>query len=624
MDERSQGASVSKLEKMVVGGGPAKAHDLPVPMENFPGIAITMSPRGELEYTNRRAAEYFGKTLDVLQDWARNGAIHPDDLPNILSAWRRLKETGCELEFPEHRLRRADGMYRWFQATTFALRDVEGHILHWLALFTDIDEHKRAVDRLRRSEAALLNAQELAHTGSWSLEIASGLVGSSPEMFRVFEVQPGDDVANPRFWFDRIHPDDRERVMNAFETSVRNRSLYEAHYRLLLPNGSIKYQHSIGRPVLDDAGNLVEFVGAAIDTTAQSLARQELEGALEEINTLKDRLHEENLALREQINQDFMFEEIIGSSTTLYDVFSKITMVAPADSTVLITGETGTGKELIARAIHKRSKRASHAFVAVHCAALPSSLIASELFGHEKGAFTGALQRRRGRFELAHRGTIFFDEIGELPLETQTALLRILQERQFERIGGDQLVTTDVRVIAATNRDLSRSVAQGAFREDLFYRLNVFPIRVPPLRERVGDIPALIEHFVRRYSEKAGKQIDQIGKKTLDLCRAYHWPGNVRELQNIVERSVILATARTLDIDEAWISSPGSQSGNQLSSCFDESLTSWERNVIESALSATGGRIAGPRGAAAKLGIPRSTLDWKIKHLKIDKARFKP
>jgi transcriptional regulator with GAF, ATPase, and Fis domain len=303
-------------------------------------------------------------------------------------------------------------------------------------------------------------------------------------------------------------------------------------------------------------------------------------------------------------------------------VLSSIVRVAPTDSTVLITGETGTGKELIARAIHKRSQRAGQAFISVNCASTPSSLIASELFGHEKGSFTGALQRRQGRFELAHSGTIFLDEVGELPAETQIALLRVLQERQFERVGSTQSCSTDVRVIAATNRDLSAAIADGRFRADLFYRLNVFPIEVPPLRQRREDIPMLVEYFVKRYAEKAGKQIRNIDRTTLELCRSYAWPGNIRELQNIVERSVILCTGGTFWIDESWLVSQ-QPDRLELAGPLTETLQNQEKEMIEAALRESRGRVAGPRGAAARLGIPRSTLDWKIKQLRIKKDRFR-
>ena len=347
-------------------------------------------------------------------------------------------------------------------------------------------------------------------------------------------------------------------------------------------------------------------------------AEDELGKAFEEIKRLKDRLHDENVVLREQIDQVFMFEEIVGASPALKTVLSNIVKVAPTDSTVLITGETGTGKELIARAIHKGSQRAGNAFITVNCAAVPSSLIASELFGHEKGAFTGALQQRRGRFELAHSGTIFLDEIGELPAETQIALLRVLQERQFERVGGSRVISSDVRIIAATNRDLAAAITAGAFRADLFYRLNVFPIHVPPLRNRKEDISMLVEYFVKRYAEKARKQIGKIDKNTLKLCQSYPWPGNIRELQNIVERSVILCSGDTFWIDEAWLSS---QDAPRLESSgpLIQTVQNYEKQLIEAALAGSNGKVAGPNGAAAKLGMPRSSLELKIKQLNIKK-----
>jgi len=306
-----------------------------------------------------------------------------------------------------------------------------------------------------------------------------------------------------------------------------------------------------------------------------------------------------------------MFEEIVGTSRALQSVLSRISKVAPSDSTVLITGETGTGKELVARAIHRRSSRASRAFISVNCAAIPRDLILSELFGHERGAFTGATQRRVGRFELANGGTIFLDEVGELSPDTQVALLRVLQEREFERVGGSQLIHIDVRVIAATNRDLKAAVANGTFRQDLFYRLNVFPVEIPPLRERTQDIMMLVEYFVQRYAKRAGKNIRSIDKKTLGILQSYDWPGNIRELQNIIERSVILSSGEMFSVDESWLSKE----------IEDEPRT--ERTIIEAALTETKGRISGPSGAAAKLGIPPSTLDHRIKALKIDKMKFK-
>jgi transcriptional regulator with GAF, ATPase, and Fis domain len=364
----------------------------------------------------------------------------------------------------------------------------------------------------------------------------------------------------------------------------------------------------------------VENASAYHETTQ---ARAALEKALEENQRLKDRLQDENLVLREQIDQALMFEEIVGASPALRAVLSLVSKVAPTDSTVLLTGETGTGKELIARAIHKRSRRSSSAFVSVSCAAIPSSLIASELFGHEKGAFTGAGQRRLGRFELADEGTLFLDEVGELPAETQITLLRVLQEREFERVGGHQPIRADVRVITATNRDLEAAIAAGTFRGDLFYRLNVFPIEIPPLRERREDIPLLVEYFIAHFARKAGKTFRGINKKTLDLLVAYPWPGNIRELQNVVERSVIVCETENFSVDESWLSRQPLASEPKSLLKLSHKLAAHEKEMIEVALRESGGRVSGPSGAAAKLGIQRSTLESKIASLKINKYRFK-
>jgi len=353
-------------------------------------------------------------------------------------------------------------------------------------------------------------------------------------------------------------------------------------------------------------------------------AENDLEKAFEEIKRLKDRLHDENVALREEIDKVSMFEEIVGTSLPLRTVLSRLSKVAPSDSSVLITGETGTGKELVARAIHRRSGRSSRAFVSVNCAAIPRDLIASELFGHEKGAFTGAVQRRLGRFELAEGGTIFLDEIGELPAETQIALLRVLQEHEFDRVGGVESIRTNVRVIAATNRDLEVAIAAGTFRSDLFYRLNVFPIEMPSLRERREDISLLVEYFIDRYARKAGKSFQAVNKKSLDLLQSYPWPGNIRELQNVIERSVIVCETENFSVDESWLSRrPVAIEQNSRLDVL-KPRPSQEKAIIEGALRESGGRVYGPSGAAAKLGVPRSTLESKIRSLKINKNRFKP
>jgi transcriptional regulator with GAF, ATPase, and Fis domain len=378
----------------------------------------------------------------------------------------------------------------------------------------------------------------------------------------------------------------------------------------------------VGHPVFDASGDLVEYVGTTIDVTEQHESRAALEGAFAEIKALKDRLYEENVLLKEEVDKASMFEEIVGESPALRSVLARLAKVAPTESTVLITGETGTGKELIARAIHKRSHRAARAFVSLNCAAVPSSLIASELFGHEKGAFTGATQRRLGRFELAEGGTLFLDEVGELPAETQITLLRVLQEREFERLGGNKPIRANVRVIAATNRDLQDSIEAGIFRSDLYYRLNVFPIEMPPLRERNEDIPLLVEYFIDRFASRAGKRIRRIDRGTLARLTSYAWPGNIRELQNVIERSIIVCDTDSFTVDESWLSRAASHP-DQVSRPYLRIPTSEEKKVIESALAEAQGQVSGPTGAAARLGIPASTLDSKIKALKINKHRFK-
>jgi formate hydrogenlyase transcriptional activator len=337
----------------------------------------------------------------------------------------------------------------------------------------------------------------------------------------------------------------------------------------------------------------------------------------------EERLKHESVALPEEIDMGSMCDEIVGSSGALQKVLSLVSKVAPTEATVLVTGETGTGKELIARAIHRRSHRSSRPFVCVNCAAVPRDLIASELFGHEKGSFTGALQRRLGRFELAEGGTIFLDEVGELPLETQIALLRVLQEHEFERVGGTRSIRTNVRVIAATNRNLQVAIQASTFRSDLFYRLNVFPIDMPPLRERREDIPVLVEYFVDHCARKVGKNIQGITKESLDLLRSYPWPGNIRELQNVIERSVIMCETENFSVDKTWLAQQPVASEAKSQSSYSQKLASQEKEMIESALRESEGRVFGPSGAAAKLGISRSTLESKIRSLRINKNRFK-
>src|SRR5712672_3679489 len=396
-----------------------------------------------------------------------------------------------------------------------------------------------------------------------------------------------------------FHPEDSERLRSERDAAMSRGVPFDYERRVRRRDGQYRWLLVHYNPLRDEAGDVIRWYATATD--------------IEDRKQAEERMRNENIALREEIDRFAMYEAIVGSSEALRRVLSQIGKVAPTDSTVLISGETGTGKELIASAIHKRSKRSGRAFIRVNCAAIPPSLIASELFGHEKGAFTGALQRRIGRFEAADGGTIFLDEIGELSPETQVSLLRVLQEREFERVGSNRAIPVDVRVLAASNRDLGSAVAQGRSREDLFYRLNVFPIVVPALRERADDIRLLVEYLVRRYAQLAGKRINQIEGRTLELLSAYDWPGNVRELQNVIERSVILTDGNVFSIDEAWL--------KRNTDAKDTGVG--EREKIEAALAATKGRVSGPHGAATMLGIPRQTLESRIRVLRINKHQFK-
>lgn len=590
---------------------------------------------GAADFFNPCWLAYTGLAAEQAVDFGWQDVIHPDDRVRVMKAFREAVRRAQPVE-AECRFRRFDGEYRrsLFRATP--LCDESGAVIRWYGANTDLEDWKRTEEalradlaarqqveaKLRENEAHLLEVQRLTRTGSWRLDTTSGVVTVSPEVLRRYHIQADEDTSNPEFWFSRIHPEDRQWVRALFEKSLAQKSNYEASYRIVLPDGAVKHQHSIGHPVLNKAGELVEFVGTTMEVTEQVLAREKLEKAFAEIKALKKQLQKENLALREEVDRVSMFEEIVGTSPALQKVLARISKVAPTDSTVLITGETGTGKELFARAIHKRSARARRAFVSVNCAALAPSLIFSELFGHEKGAFTGALQRQFGRFELAHGGTIFLDEVGDLPIETQIALLRVLQEREFERVGGKKTINVDVRVIAATNRDLQAAQATGSFRADLYYRLNVFPIEAPPLRERKEDVRVLLEYFVHRFSKNAGKTFRHLDPRTLEVLQAYDWPGNIRELQNVVERSVIVSSGDTFRVDEAWLPVSGARAQQKAPDGVAVRDLRDERQIIEAALAECRGRVSGPQGAAVKLGVPPSTLDYRIKKLRIRKRRF--
>jgi formate hydrogenlyase transcriptional activator len=575
-------------------------------VDSIPALIHTSRPDGYLDYFNKPWLEYLGATLEQVSGWNWTAFIHPEDVEGIVATWRASLASGEVFEY-ETRVRSANGNFRWMLHRKVPLRDERGNIVKWYGSSLDIEERKTAEEQLRRSEMEL----------RLILDLAPQLIAVyGPNRERLYANRTaldylgiGLDEWRHKSFAASAHPDDSERFKTYTDRALSSGAADELELRLRKRDGSYRWFLARLNPLRDEQEQITRWYFTATD--------------IEDRKQTEDTLRRENVALREEIDKTSMFEEIVGASPALRIVLSRISKVAPSDSTVLITGETGTGKELVARAIHRRSNRASRAFVSVNCAAIPRDLIASELFGHEKGAFTGATQQRLGRFELANGGTIFLDEVGDLPAETQIALLRVLQEHEFERIGGTRRIHADVRVIAATNRDLQAAISAGSFRSDLFYRLNVFPIEIPPLRERGEDIPLLVEYFIDRYARKAGKRITTVDKKTLRLLESYPWPGNIRELQNVIERSVIVCETENFSVDESWLSQQPSHGKAESQLYLSEKVAAQEKEIIEAALRESQGRVFGPSGAAAKLGIARSTLESKIRSLKINKNRFR-
>jgi len=584
----------------------------------IPAYAWYADPLGALIFVNERAADYGGLPKDhPLRSGFDNGAswdshisfLHPDDHDETRRIWSNCLETerAGEVNF---RAVDAQGGYRWFVSRAEPLRAHDGTLLYWIGINLDIEERVQAEKALRKSEEELRQILDLT---------PQFIAVCGPNRERIYANRVALDYLGTTLgeWIDNrpdadgrpeIHLDDAARLLAHWEVASLNCVPFEVEVRIRGSDANYRWFLARFSLVHDDDGRKLRWYCACTD--------------IEDRKRHEERLVQENTALREEINQSSSPDEIVGSSESLRGVLADVGKVARTDSTVLILGETGSGKELIARAIHRRSRRAARAFVGVNCGAIPTSLIASELFGHEKGAFTGATQRRLGRFEAANGGTIFLDEVGDLPPDIQIALLRVLQEREIERVGGDKPVPIDVRVLAATHRDLETLVSEGKFRQDLFYRLNVVPVTVPPLRERVADIPMLAEYFIARFGKRVGKQFRTIEKKTMVILQTYNWPGNVRELQNVIERAVTLSESESFSVDEAWLTRRPATilPGN---AALDGMLLAHEKNAIEIALEQCQGRVSGPGGAAARLGVRASTLESRIRRFGIDKYRFK-
>jgi len=589
--------------------------ELQAALNLIPAFVWYSNASGGLTFLNERGSDYLGLPKDhPLRLGIHTGAewdshiplLHPDDHEEARRVWSACLRTGCAGEV-SFRVRNAEGGYRWHLSRAEPVRASDGTLLYWIGVNLDIEELRASESKYREQEIELRQILDLTpqHIGVFAPD--GSRLYANHTLLEYFGITLEQWCEPSRGHYSLAHPDDREHFLAERNKRFLEGKPHEFEARLLKHDGEFRWFLFRLTPLKDEQGHITRWYGTGTDIQDRKRAEEEI--------------RKENIALREEIIKASMFEEIVGNSPALQQVLVRVTKVAPTDSTVLITGETGTGKELIARAIHKASKRSERAFVSVNCAAIPPSLIPSELFGHEKGAFTGATGRRLGRFELAEGGTIFLDEVGELPPETQVALLRVLQEREFERVGGNRSIKTNVRVIVATNRDLEAAIAAGTFREDLFYRLNVFPIEIPPLRERREDIPILVRYFIDRYARKAGRKIGRVNKETLDLFQLYLWPGNIRELQNVIERSIIVSENETFSVDESWLSRQPIRRSNQFE--LRERLNAEEREAIEAALTESRGRVFGPAGAAAKLGIARSTLESRIRTLKIDKNRFK-
>jgi formate hydrogenlyase transcriptional activator len=582
------------------------ARELRDVIEAVPAMVWSSLPDGSVDFINHRWQEFTGLPADDALGWNWEAAVHPDDRDRFVADWRAALAGGQPME-TEVRVRAANGEYRWLFVRNVPVRDERGKIVKWYGASVDIDERKRAEETIRQSEKQLRDVIQTMPSIAWTNR-PDGSIEFVNKRWQEYTGMSAEQSIGFG-WHDVLHPNDVDRYLEKRKASLAAGDLFEDELRIR--SGRIgEYRWFISRavPLRDERGNIIRWYGTATDIHDRKRAEERLQG--------------ENVVLREEIDKASMFEEIVGTSPALQTVLSGVSKVARTDSTVLITGETGTGKELIARAIHRKSARSARPFISVNCAAIPQSLIASELFGHEKGAFTGALQRRLGRFELAEGGTIFLDEIGELPMETQIALLRVLQEREIQRVGGGQSIRVDLRILTATNRDLEKAIAAGTFREDLFYRLNVFPVHVPTLRERKEDIPMLVEYFIDRFARKAGKNIRSVDRESLELLESYSWPGNIRELQNVIERSVVICDSETLTIDSSWLSLGKSPQAFRAGS-MATTIQAQEREFIEKALAETEGKVSGPLGAAAKLGISPSALEYKIRLLKINKHQFK-
>jgi PAS domain S-box-containing protein len=514
------------------------------------------------------------------------------------------------LEYPCH----SPAEKRWFVMIVTPLKGGQGGAV---VVHNDVTDSKLADEKVRESEERFRTMAETAPVVIWISDETQSTTYVNKQWLELTGSTLEQEVGAG--WSQRVHPDDVGGLVELYTASFQDRVPFEFEFRVRRVDGEYRWIFTSGAPRFSAEGGFLGYIGTAIDITERKISESELKQAHDELHELKNQLEAENIYLQEELRQDQAFGDIVGQSSAIKYVLFKVSQVAPTDSTVLVMGETGTGKELVARAIHDASRRKDRPLIRVNCAALSPTLIESELFGHERGAFTGAAARKPGRFELANTGTILLDEIGELPLDLQGKLLRVLQEGEFERVGSGKTIKTDVRVIASTNRDLKQAVEKGKFREDLWYRLNVFPITTPPLRDRRDDIPILTEHFARTFARKFGKELTAVSPETLSGLCTYSWPGNVRELANVIERAIINLRGTVLKIHEDF---PIREA--ELLAASVKTLEDMERDHIAKVLEDLNWRIDGPRGAARVLGINPSTLRTRMAKLRIQKPNGRP
>jgi PAS domain S-box-containing protein len=542
--------------------------------------------------------------------------IHEDDRQKIATITDVDAKDGHE-SVRQFRCTTKDGRMLWVEAHIVAIASEDDRVTGVRGVAMDITDRKRAEEALRESEHRFQLVSQATKDILYDWNLQTDFVWWNDSAMRTVFGYPLEEMRHDvSWWEERLHPEDKNRIGVSVSETLRGvEQKWENEYRFRKMDNSYAYVYHRAFIVRGEGGEALRAIGSLMDITERRQSEEKLRSALEEVSHLKNQLEEENVYLQEEIKLQYNFEEIVGQSDALKYVLFKIEQVAPTDSTVLITGETGTGKELVARAIHSASRRKDRPLVKVNCAALSASLIESELFGHEKGSFTGASARTIGRFELANGATIFLDEIGELPLELQVKLLRVIQEGEFERLGSSKTIKADVRIIAATNRNLQTEVQRGLFREDLWYRLNVFPITVPPLNQRFEDVPILVEHFVKRFSKRLGKEINSVSPATLKAFRDYSWPGNIRELANVIERAVINTQGSVLRMTDHFGTTPAEEISTA------KTLEEIEREHIIRILGDTGWRIEGPNGGAKILGLNPSTLRTRMSKLGIQKPR---